>query len=96
MLRTFEEVEVRRIASLFDSLCLSQRCLAMRLVCAPDGKPCAIHVVCSRCSGATFVDLVQFQNLGRCGTDFKCYMLPYPVVIITRVHYLGPPGPSTS
>ncbi len=39
---------MRRIASLSHSLCLSQRCLAMRLVCAPDGVVCRAFLSASR------------------------------------------------
>ncbi len=45
----FREAEVRRIASLSRSLCLSQRCLAMRLVCAPDGVVCRTFMFSSLC-----------------------------------------------
>ena len=45
----FREAEMRRIASLSHSLCLSQRCLAMRLVCAPDGVVCRTFLFSSLC-----------------------------------------------
>ncbi len=45
----FREAEVRRIASLSHSLCVSQRCLATRLVCAPDGVVCRTFMLSSLC-----------------------------------------------
>ena len=45
----FREAEVRRTASLSHSLCVSQRCLATRLVCAPDGVVCRTFMLSSLC-----------------------------------------------
>ena len=45
----FREAEVRRIASLSHSLCVSQRCLATRLLCAPDSVVCRTFMLSSLC-----------------------------------------------